>query len=139
MGTAAGAVSEGAVQAWLARIADATLPLSPWLVGALWLALFVATRRVTIRSRELLAAQPHVVVEGADALAALDRPPAAWSQFALLTAILVVSWLWSGAAALVYLVAAAVLAHSALLGGALFLALVAYDLSRRARTLAPRA
>ena len=183
------------MDAYLGTFAESRLPLSPWIAGALWFALFSVTRRITVRSREYLAQQPHVVAGGLDTLMAMDRPGVVWPQFAMLTAVLALSWFLGetvyaliaggmllamamtlglnlhslafaqrlargGAAgtitlsarfiledlarrastgALVFAVAAAVLAHVALLGGALFLMLASVDLSRRARALAPPA
>ena len=177
------------MEAYLATLAGSTLPLSPWLVGVLWILLFVATRSVALRSREVLATQAHVVVENLDALAALDRPGVAYPQFAWVTGVLAGAWFLgepafafvagglvlmlamtlglnlhslafarrladgSGATgsvtlstpfvledlarrastcALTFLIAGVLLAHSALLGAAMFLGLSAWEMSRRA-------
>ena len=178
------------MEPYFALLVGSTLPLSPWLVGLLWVALFLVTQRLAVESRRRLTVQPHVGVEDPEALAALDRPAVVWPQFAFFSALLVASYFVAepvfafvaggmvammattfglnlhglafakrlvrgegiegtlrlstrfvfedqarrlSTLAWVFVILSVLLAHAALLGGAVFLGFASLDLARRAR------
>jgi hypothetical protein len=51
------------MHAYVSTLIDSELPLEPWLVGVVWLLLLSGTHIVGRKSRLLLRAQEHVVVE----------------------------------------------------------------------------
>lgn len=62
------------MQAYVASLIGSELPLEPWLVGLIWLLLLGGTHIVGRKSRLLLRAQGHVVVEESAQLARSIEP-----------------------------------------------------------------
>ena len=77
---------------YLATLINSELPVEPWLAGVAWLLLLVGAHIVGRRSRVLLRAQDHVVVEESPFLAPSRTPRSVFVQITL--AVLLFSLLY---------------------------------------------